>query len=233
MKILRSNSIECSVREPAIHYSLRPGNDDREVGRPYRDHYRGLRGFALLCAVCMGLLSVATALAAATLKAGVFDPPRAAPGFALQGSTGTTLKLSDYRGRVVLLGFGFTSCPEVCPTTLSVLAAARKKLGAAAADVQVIYLTVDPERDTAARMKQYLGAFDPTFVGGTGTAEQMAAVRGDYGIQAEKKVFGNSYTVAHSSYVYLIDRKGMLRALMPYGHAPADYVHDLGILLNE
>lgn len=192
-----------------------------------------LRSAGLLCSIGLAMLSAAVSAAAPTLKAGVFDPPRTAPDFLLQGSDGAPLKLSDYRGQVVLLGFGFTSCPDVCPTTLSVLAAARRKLGAAAEDAQVIYLTVDPERDTSARMKQYLQTFDPTFVGGTGTVDQMAAVRRDYGIQAEKKVFGNNYMVAHSSYVYLIDRKGALRALMPYGHTPDDYVHDLKILLSE
>ncbi|HMN43876.1 MAG TPA: SCO family protein [Povalibacter sp.] len=197
-------------------------------------HPKGRRAvLGLLCAIGLATLSASAGAAAPALKAGVFDPPRVAPDFSLQGSGGAPLKLSDYRGRVVLLGFGFTSCPDVCPTTLSVLAAARKKLGAAASDAQVIYLTVDPERDTAARMKQYLGTFDPTFVGGTGTVDQMAAVRKDYGIQAEKKVFGNNYMVAHSSYVYLIDRKGALRALMPYGHTPDDYVHDLRVLLSE
>ncbi|MBB6096067.1 protein SCO1/2 [Povalibacter uvarum] len=186
----------------------------------------------LLAAVSLVVAATASA-AASALKAGVFDPPRLAPDFSLQGSNGAALKLSDYRGKLVVLGFGFTSCPDVCPTTLSVLSSARKKLGAAGAEVQVVYVTVDPERDTAARMKQYLGTFDPTFIGGTGSGEQLAAVRKDYGIQAEKKVFGDNYMVAHSSYVYLIDRKGVLRALMPYGHTPDDYAHDLKMLLSE
>jgi len=82
-------------------------------------------------------------------------------------------------------------------------------------------------------MKDYLHAFDPTFIGGTGGAAALAAVRKDYGIVAEKHVKGSSYSVAHSSYTYLIDRRGQLRALMPYGHSAEDYVHDLRILLAE
>ena len=82
-------------------------------------------------------------------------------------------------------------------------------------------------------MKEYLHAFDPTFIGGTGGADALAAVRKDYGIVAEKHVKGSSYSVAHSSYTYLIDRRGQLRALMPYGHSAEDYVHDLRILLAE
>src|ERR1700743_2900923 len=111
------------------------------------------------------------------LKAGVFNPPREAPDFAVRGSDGSALTLNRYRGKVVVLGFGYTSCPNVCPVTLAVLAQAHRKLGPLGSQVQFIYLTVDPERDNAERLKQYLAAFDPTFVGGTGTAAQMAAVR--------------------------------------------------------
>ena len=164
------------------------------------------------------------------LKAGVFDPARAAPDFTLPGSDGSELKLSRYRGKVVLLGFGFTSCVAVCPITLGTLAAAHKKLGARGNDVQVVYVTVDPERDDAPRMKKYLAAFDPTFIGGTGSDAQLAAVRKDYGIAAEK-VAGPDGSYTHSSFVYLIDREGLLRALMPYGHPAEDYIHDIGILL--
>jgi len=166
------------------------------------------------------------------LKAGVFNPAREAPDFSVRGSDGTPLTLSRYRGKVVLLGFGYTSCADVCPVTLAVLAMARRKLGALASQVQVIYLTVDPERDSADRLKEYLAAFDPSFVGGTGTALQMAAVRRSYGVTAEKHGTGKDYAVAHSSFVYLITREGKLRALMPFGHKADDYVHDISMLLN-
>jgi protein SCO1 len=168
------------------------------------------------------------------LRAGMFDPPRQAPELALKGSNGELLRLSQYRGKVIVLGFGFTSCPKVCPTTLSVLAHARKKLGPQAAGMQVVYVTVDPERDTPERMRHYLKAFDTSFVGGTGSAEQLAAIRKEYGISAEKKYFGKgSYNIAHSSYTYLIDRQGRLRGLMPYGRTPDDYVHDIKALQKQ
>lgn len=98
--------------------------------------------------------------------------------------------------------------------------------------MQVIYLTVDPERDDAERLKQYLAAFDPTFVGGTGTPAQMAAVRLSYGVTAQKVGSGSNYGVAHPSFAYLITRDGKLRALMPFGHKADDYVHDISMLLN-
>jgi len=169
----------------------------------------------------------------ASLEAGVFSPPRAAPDFSLRGSDDTELKLSRYRGKLVILEFGFTACPDVCPTTLAALAQARKQLGAEGDELQVVYITVDPERDDAERLRSYLAAFDPTFIGGTGTAEQLAGVRRDYGIAATRTTLGTSYAFSHSSYTYLIDREGMLRALMPYGHAPDDYVHDVRILLKQ
>jgi protein SCO1/2 len=181
---------------------------------------------------CMLLSLTVHAGEAEGLKAGVFNPPREAPDFSVRSSDGTALTLSRYRGKVVVLGFGYTSCPNVCPVTLAVLAQAHRKLGPLGSQVQIIYLTVDPERDNAARLKQYLAAFDPTFVGGTGTAAQMAAVRSSYGVSAEKHGTGSDYAVAHSSFVYLITRDGKLRALMPFGHKADDYVHDISMLLN-
>ncbi len=170
---------------------------------------------------------------AGTFKAGVFDPPRPAPDFSLQGSDGSDLRLTRFRGKVVLLAFGYSSCAEVCPTTLATFAQARRKLGSAAANVQVVYVTVDPQRDVPERLKKFLGAFDATFVGGTGSEQQLAALRTLYGVTAKKIPYEDSYTYAHSSFTYLIDRTGRIRALMPYGHSPDDYVNDLSILLRE
>ena len=167
------------------------------------------------------------------LKAGVFDPPRLAPEFSLRGSDGAEVTLARYRGKVVLMAFGYTSCAEVCPMTLATLADARSRLGDAAGAVQVIYVTVDPERDDAPRMKDYLEVFDPSFVGATGEPDALAAMRQNYGITARKQVTGNSYVMDHSSSIYLIDRTGKLRALMPYGHAADDFVHDIKLLLVQ
>jgi protein SCO1/2 len=191
---------------------------------------RASRLAALLA--CALLCATAHTSESEALKAGVFNPAREAPDFSVRGSDGSPLTLSRYRGKIVLLGFGYTHCPNVCPVTLAVLAQAHRKLGPSASQVQVIYLTVDPERDTAERLKQYLAAFDPTFVGGTGTSAQMAAVRLSYGVTAQKVGSGSDYGVAHSSFVYLIARDGKLRALMPFGHNADDYVHDIALLLN-
>jgi protein SCO1 len=178
---------------------------------------------------CSLLAGAARAAEDAGLIAGVFDPPRPAPELALRGSDGNELRLDRYRGKVVVLGFGFSSCPDVCPTTLAALAGARKKLGADAERVQVVYVTVDPERDDAERLRTYLRAFDSSFIGGTGGAEQLAAVRERYGIVVGQQP-GSSFS--HSSFTYLIDREGRIRALMPYGHSSDDYAHDVRLLLK-
>jgi protein SCO1/2 len=170
---------------------------------------------------------------APALKAGVFEPSRPAPDFTLQGSDGKELRLSRYRGKLVLMSFGFTSCTEVCPITLATLAATRRALGAAADAVQVVYVTVDPERDNAQRMKSYLAAFDASFVGATGKPEALAAMRKDYGAHARKIAMSDGYVFDHTSSIFLIDREGRLRAMMPYGHDARDFVHDIQLLLAK
>jgi protein SCO1/2 len=169
-----------------------------------------------------------------TLKAGVLSPVMAAPKLALHGTDGQALDLERFRGKVVLLAFGFSSCGEVCPITLATLAGARKKLGEAAANVQVVYVTVDPERDDAARMKKFLGSFDPSFIGGVGSRAEIDAAQKNYGISSTKQVYADgNYSIGHSSSIYMIDRAGGLRAVMPYGHSTDDFVHDLKILLRQ
>ena len=189
---------------------------------------------SLLLASVVATLSASAAAAPAALKAGVFEPPRPAPDFSLRGSDGAELTLARYRGKVVLMAFGFTSCAAVCPMTLATLAEARKGLGSAADAVQVIFVTVDPERDDAARMRAYVMAFDPSFVGATGSPEALAGVRKHYGVTARKQVTGGGdYVMDHSSSIYLIDRTGKLRALMPFGRSAGDFVHDVKLLLAQ
>ncbi|MBV8500855.1 MAG: SCO family protein [Paucibacter sp.] len=192
------------------------------------------------CALVLGsrlallalLAAAPAAWAAPSLKAGVFEPAAAAPEFSIEGTDGGKLNLTRFRGKLTLLVFGFTHCPEVCPTTLATLAQARKELGALGESVQVVYVTVDPERDDLERIRKYLGAFDRSFIGGTAKPEVLAALRKSYGVFA-LKVEGKTenYGMNHSSSIFMIDRDGRLRALMPYGHAPADFVHDLKIML--
>jgi len=188
--------------------------------------------FGLLFAVAVG----GRAATGLELRAGVFDPPRRAPDFSLKGSNGSELTLSRYRGKVVALGFGYTHCPSVCPATLALLAQAKKKLAAEGGNLQVIYVTVDPERDTPEHLKTFLASFDPTFLGATGTPQQLAEVRKAYGITLSDKIFvqtmpKSNYFLDHSSFIYLIDRGGELRAMMPFGVSADDMEHDVKLLL--
>lgn len=187
-----------------------------------------LRWIFLLAAMLMGNAF------AAELKSGVFDPPRQAPDFSLPGSHGKEFTLSKQQGKLVILGFGFSHCPEICPMTLANLAQVRKNLGELADEVQVVYVTVDPERDTVERLQKYMTHFHSSFIGITGSAEELAEVRKAYGIIAAKEVHKDgNYEVHHSSYLYLIDRQGLLRALVPFGKTADDIVHDVNILLQE
>jgi protein SCO1/2 len=192
--------------------------------------------------LCLLLLASGAAAGAAPdaanplgLKAGLFEPPRSAPDFSALGSDGKPFKLSHFRGKLVLLEFGYTSCADVCPVSLAMLAQARKQLGKLGDQLQVVYVTVDPQRDTAERMRNYLRAFDASFIGATGSAEQMAKIRQDYGITATRKNIegSNDYVIGHSSFLYFVDRTGALRALLPYGRTADDVVHDATLLLKN
>ncbi|PWF49029.1 SCO family protein [Massilia glaciei] len=188
-----------------------------------------------MLSACLAGNSLAAAPAPA-LKSGVFSPPRAAPEIALRGTDGSQFSLAKYRRKVVVLEFGYTACADVCPVSLAMLAQAKKQLGADGARLQVVFVTVDPARDSPAHLKRYMGAFDPSFIGITGTAAEMAAVQKAYGITVTKKMVegaGGAYTMHHSSYLYFIDRQGMLRALMPFGRPAAEVVHDVKLLLKQ
>lgn len=198
-----------------------------------------MRALRLLLALSLAAASMLAAAADPTpvgLKAGAFDPPQAAAEFpdGLRASDGTELKLAHYRGKVVLLVFGFTHCPAVCPVTLATLAQARRELGADAGGLQVVYVTVDPERDDVATIRKYLAGFDASFVGATGRPPALEAVRQRYGVTARRIApagGGADYGMSHSTSIYLIDRDGRLRALMPFGHSADDFAHDVRQLL--
>ena len=175
-------------------------------------------------------------LRGAEFRAEFLQPQRKAPDFTLKASNGGEFRLSHYQGKVVLMGFGYTYCPDICPTTLADLALVRKKLGADAERVQVIYVTVDPERDSVERLSAYMNAFDKTFLGLTGSPEQLAGVRKGYGVSTRKTVMdkkSGAYLVHHSASVHVIDAAGYLRIMAPFGTSVEDMVHDVNLLLTE
>lgn len=129
--------------------------------------------------------------------------------FALTDQNGNRRTDADFRGRYMLVFFGFTNCPDVCPTTLSVLSEALGKLGAKADSVVPIFVSVDPERDTPQALKSYLASFGPRFVGLTGTPDEIAKAAKAYRVYYQKvPLDGGGYTMNHSSVIYLMDRRG-------------------------
>lgn len=153
----------------------------------------------------------------------------------LSDGDGRTRRLAEFKGRVTVVFFGYTQCPDVCPTTLADLARARQLLGADGARVQGIFVTVDPERDTAEVIKAYVGSFAPDFVGLRGTAEQTQAAAKQFKV-FYSKVPGKtptSYTIDHTAGSYVFDAAGRIRLFTRHGMGPEALAADLKLLLAE
>lgn len=157
------------------------------------------------------------------------------PDFRLTDHNGKERTLADFRGKAVALFFGYTHCPDVCPTTLSDLAGAMKILGADAARVQVLFVTVDPKRDTPELLRNYVPAFNPGFLGLYGDAAATAKVTKDFKIYAAERPGSTpqSYTVDHSAQTLVFDPQGRLRLVFSYGMAADKMAADLKVLLNN
>ena len=158
-----------------------------------------------------------------------------AKGFELSDPDGRRRQLSEFKGKVVVVFFGFTHCPDVCPTTLLELAAVKKALGADGARVQGIFITVDPERDTPALLKAYMAQFDAGFVALTGTADEIKAAAKQFKVYYAKSPgkTPDSYTMDHTAGSYVFDSQGRLRLFTRYGTGPDALKHDLKILLAQ
>lgn len=152
---------------------------------------------------------------------------------ALHDHHGKARTLADFRGRAVILSFGFTHCPDICPTILADLAGAVASLGKDAERVQVLFVTVDPERDTRELLAGYVSAFDPGFLGLYGDAEATMRVAKEFKVFYEKRKAGDSYSVDHSAQSYVIDPKGRLRLFVRHDRIAADLPGDLRVLLAE
>ena len=163
------------------------------------------------------------------------EPYPVAPEIQLTRASGNDFRLSDVRGNVVALFFGYTSCPDICPTTMAELRQALEELGPEADQVQVLFVTVDPQRDTPDRVQEYVDHFNPDFIGLSGSEPELARVWSDYGVFREI-VDGTSaagYIVNHTARVTLIDQQGNLRVSFPFDTPVKDVVHDLNLLLRQ
>ena len=187
-------------------------------------------------AICL-VLAVAAACATPHRFHGIAEtPPRQAPDLALLDQTGRPFRLEAFRGQVVLVYFGYTACPDVCPTTLAQLTEVRRRLGPDAARMQVVFVTVDPERDTPEVIQRYLAAFDPSYLGLRGGAAELAPVLQRYQVTATKRALSNSalgYSVDHTAFTVVIDGAGWLRERLPYGAPIEDVLDDVQYLLRS
>jgi protein SCO1/2 len=157
-----------------------------------------------------------------------------AKGFTLTDHTGKPRTLADFKGKAVVVFFGYTQCPDVCPTTMAEMATVMQKLGPLADQVQVLFITLDPERDTQELLANYVPAFDKRFLGLRGTPEQTAKTAKEFKV-FYSKVPGTdpgSYTIDHTAGSYVFDRDGRLRLFIRHGQGPDPIVHDLRALLS-
>ena len=187
--------------------------------------------------ILAGLLLVAAVVIQRpyTMHGSVVQPPYPAPDFSLPQAQGNRFQLSSQRGRLVMLFFGFTNCKDVCPITLAQMKQVRARLGKDASRVQVVFITVDPDRDTPQKTAAYAAGFDPSFIGLSGNEQQLDPVWQSYGVYHKldkTSPTDMNYEVEHSSQMYLIDGKGDLRVTYTYGTPADDILQDIRYLLR-
>lgn len=153
--------------------------------------------------------------------------------FRLTDPDGRERTLADFRGKYVMLFFGYTQCPDVCPTALARAGEVRKRLGADGVKLQVIFVTVDPERDTPQLMRQYTAAFDPSFLGLRTDPDGTRKVAKEFRVFYQKVQTGSSYAMDHSSLAYVYDTNGRLRLMWRHDQSAEQYVSDLRLLMKS
>jgi protein SCO1/2 len=154
------------------------------------------------------------------------------PDYQLSYVDGKPASLRDFKGKLVMLFFGFTQCPDVCPTALARAVEVKRLLGADGNKLQVVFVTVDPERDTAPLLAEYMRAFDPTFVAVRGDLDQTAKAAKDFKIFYRKVPSGSSYTMDHTALTYVFDANGKIRLAMKHAQTAQECAADLRLLLN-
>ena len=192
---------------------------------------RGL--FAALLALCVALTLTACGDSTVAFKGSDITGSHLGQKWSLTGMDGKTYTPKDFEGKVTLVLFGFTQCPDVCPTSLAELAQAMKLLGDLASRVQVLMISVDPERDTPEVLRAYVSGFDPRFMGLTGTPEQIKVAAGAFkAYYARAATVNGNYNMDHSANFYLLDAKGESRVLLANNAGAENIAHDIRALLR-
>jgi protein SCO1/2 len=150
--------------------------------------------------------------------------------FELTAHTGERVRTADYRGKLLVLFFGYSHCPDICAPTLVKLAQLSKALGEEAGRVQVLFISVDPQHDSPAQLKKFLAGFDPAFIGLTGTADELGTIAADHMVFFKQ---GRAGRIEHTGMLFVKDAKGRLRLLMKESAPREDMLNDLGLLLRE
>ena len=165
----------------------------------------------------------------------VIDPPFPLTDFTLQTANNETFRLGDAKGKIVLLFFGYTSCPDVCPTTLAIFRQVHERLGDDAQMVRFVMITADPDRDTPDKVAEYTARFNPEFIGLSGSLTDLEAVWKELGVFVERQDSGSAagYLVSHTASVYVIDQNGNLLMTLSYGTTAIDMADDLTQLLKQ
>lgn len=169
-------------------------------------------------------------------KGGEISPAAIAPPLDLTDQDGNPFTLAQQKDKVSLIYFGYTTCPDLCPTTLNDFAIVKDELGEEAAKADFILVTFDPERDTETRLKEYLNFFDPDFIGLYGNDVQTQQFLQDYGVTIKRVEYPNSstgYLIDHTALIYVVDKEGRLRLTYPYGTDPLMIVEDVNYLVKE
>jgi protein SCO1/2 len=159
--------------------------------------------------------------------------PFPVPSFELLTHRGEVVRSTEFGDRILVVFFGYTSCPDICPLTLSHLTEAFEQLGKTGEGTQVLFITVDPSRDTPERLERYLGAFHPSFLGLTGTEAEIRSVARGFGAEFVRNGEGDSYTVDHTARVFVLSPPGSMRLTFPLSATPDEMVRDLSLLLEE
>ena len=151
--------------------------------------------------------------------------------FELTSHNGKKKNINDFKGKVVAIFFGFASCPDICPTTMFELKKIKSDLGEKSKEFKVLFISLDPERDTPELLSKYVPSFDPSFIGLTGTEEDIKKITQQFKVYRKKIIQGDSYTIDHSSGLYLLDREGKIRIRHSYGTEIKLIVEDIKKLI--
>lgn len=186
----------------------------------------------------VGLLALTTACASTeySFKGSRLEPPQPVPDLELMSTQNRPFHFSETKGHLTLVYFGYTFCPDVCPLTLVDVKKALADLEGGQDQVQVLFVTVDPKRDTPEVLGRYLNAFDPTYIGLSDEPAKIEAAKEAFKVFSEEVEVDDSaagYLISHSTYLYVLNQKGEVKLLYPFGFAPEDLRSDLEYLLAQ